>query len=313
MRQVLFTLCGLLLCSALTLADDKNAPSEERYLIVHADDAGMCHSVNRGTIEALEAGIVKSCSIMMPCPWVTEFAEYARQHPEYCYGIHFTLNAEWEHYRWGPVSPRNQVASMVDQDGYLWDDVPLVAANVKVDEVEKELRAQVERARQLGIPISHLDTHMGALVSRSDLLEAYVRVGLDYDLPVLFLQRIGDDVARQYPALGESARGLLGVLQKERFPLLDNLVQFYGGETHEERRANYIKAIKALPPGVSQLIIHCGVLDEELRSVTSSAERRDGDRRIFTDPQIARLIDDEGIKLIDWKEYRAMVNPQRAE
>ena len=89
--------------------------------------------------------------------------------------------------------------------------------------------------------------------------------------------------------------------------------QFYGGETHEERRANYIKAIKALPPGVSQLIIHCGVLDEELRGVTSSAERRDGDRRIFTDPQIATLIDDEGIKLIDWKEYRAMVNPQRAE
>jgi len=290
-------------------AADEPAAKEERYLIIHADDAGMCHSVNMATIEALEQGIVKSCSIMMPCAWVTEFAKYAKEHPEYDYGIHLTLNSEWDHYRWGPVAPKGTVPSLIDEDGYLWDDVPLVAANVKADEVETELRAQVDYAKHLGIPISHLDTHMGALVSRADLLEVMVRVGLDYDLPIMFLREITPAARRAYPGLQNVAPALLKSLDNQHLPVLDHLVQLYGGDSHEERVANYVKAIKSLQPGVSELIIHCGVLNDELRAVTNSAERRDGDRRIFTDPATAKLLAEEGVKLTSWKEFRAKVDP----
>jgi hypothetical protein len=285
---------------------DEPPAAHKKYLIIHADDAGMSHSVNRATIDAMEQGIVSSASILVPPAWFPEFADYARKHPEKDYGIHLTLTSEWEFYRWGPVAPHGQVPTLIDDEGYLWDNVELVMQHVKAEEAEIELRAQINRAQKFGVPLSHLDTHMGALFSRPDLMDVYVKLGLEFDLPVLFIRQITPEVARAYPVVASRGQVMIERLNSRRFPLLDSIGQFYDGDSHEERHKQYIDFLRELPSGVSELIIHCGYDNEELKAITDSASRRDGDRRIFTDPATAALVKDLGIEVITWKQFREM-------
>jgi len=294
-----------LLCGQVVTAY-AGAPKAKRSLIVHADDAGMSHSVNVATIEAMEKGIVTSTSILVPCAWFGEFAAYARKHPERDYGIHLTLTSEWELYRWGPVAPRDKVPSLVDKDGYLWRDNGPVDAHVKLNEAEIELRAQIERARQFGVRLSHLDTHMGTLLSRPDLLELYVNLAIEYNLPIMFTRQATDPrMQLAYPALRGRGQQMLDALDHHHLPVLSSVLMLYQGGEHEARKRRYLSAFEILPPGVNEVIVHCGVANAELNAITTSAPLRDSDRRLVTDPDVKAQLERLGISLTSWTQFQA--------
>ena len=152
---------------------------------MHADDAGMCHSVNEATIEALTKGMVSSASIMVPCPWFPEFAAWAKQHPEMDLGIHLTLTSEWQHYRWRPVAPAASVKGLFDPEGYMWRSEVQTAKSASAQEVETELRAQIERAREFGVAFTHFDTHMGTMYTRPDYFDVYAKLAREYKVPCM--------------------------------------------------------------------------------------------------------------------------------
>jgi predicted glycoside hydrolase/deacetylase ChbG (UPF0249 family) len=301
--------CRAIACITMVLVSGLVSGSEQpapRYLIIHGDDAGMSHSANRGTIDAMEKGIVSSASIMVPCPWFLEIAEYAKNHPERDFGVHLTLTCEWKKYRWGPVASRDKVPSLLDPEGYLWSSSEQVAKNAKAEEVEIELRAQIDRAKQFGVPITHLDTHMGSVLGRADLAMIYVKLGLEYDLPILFIRTMDPELVKDHPALAQAGQAVVKMLDARHLPVLDQLAQFYGDQPGKTRREAYLDTLRNLQPGVSQLIIHCGYDDDELQAITNSSARRDEDRRVFSDPEVAKLIDQQAVKVISWKQFREM-------
>jgi hypothetical protein len=285
-------------------------PSAGKQLIVHADDAGMCHSANIATQEAMTGGLVSSASIMVPCPWFPEMAGWARQNPSYDLGIHLTLTSEWKYFRWRPVAPPDRVKGLLDADGFLWRDVRSVAQNASATEVEIELRAQIERARKFGIQFTHLDTHMGTLYARPDYFEVYGRLGLDYRVPCMFPRPTEAAAAelKAYPITPEM------ILRQERagHVLLDRLVTGVKGRAVEERAAAYRDFLAGVQPGVTKLIIHLAKDDAEIRAVTGNWMTRWADYSFFTSPDAGRLIREHGIQLTTYRALgRQMAGPAR--
>jgi predicted glycoside hydrolase/deacetylase ChbG (UPF0249 family) len=280
---------------AQTLAERLGYPLDTKLIIVHADDLGETHAVNAAAIKALEGGTINSASLMVPCPWFPEMADYAKSHPEKDFGLHLTLTSERVYYRWGPVASKDRVPSLVDKNGYFyhdWDYNP--PANPK--EVETELRAQIERALAIGLHPTHLDSHQYRLImSGQELFGVMLKVAHEYKLPI-FVTR---DWFADYPYL-EKSLGPNDIV-------LDHTVTI-GPEVPTEKWAEfYLTALKNLQSGVTEFVIHPGFDDEELRAATRErstwgAAWRQRDYDFFTSNEFREILIQQKIKLITWRE-----------
>jgi predicted glycoside hydrolase/deacetylase ChbG (UPF0249 family) len=278
---------------ALLLAAPAGAEGPRR-LIIHADDLGMSHSVNRATFEALEKGWITSASILVPCPWFPEVVRWARAHPQADLGLHLALNSEWTTFRWRPLSSRESVPSLLDPDGYLPLVETTVAQRARPAEAEQEVRAQIEAAQSAGIKPTHLDPHMGALLGTRALFDVYRGVAKRYGLP--------QSMTRRGP------RDEIGVEPQEA--LLDQVVQISPGVAPEGWRAAYEKMLAPLPPGTYQLVVHLGYDDDEMRGATADhpdwgARWRQLDLDVVKSPEFQAFLKREGFQLVGWKDLAA--------
>ena len=277
--------------SADSVQERLGYPASARLLIIHADDFGMAHSVNRAITEALENSWVTSASILVPCPWLPEVARWAQMHPSSDLGIHMALNSEWNDMRWGPVSGRDKVPSLLDLQGYLPLLETQVAQQAKPAEVELELRAQIDLARRLGIRLSHLDTHMGALLGTPALIETYRKIAQDYKLPIPL--RRAKNVDQNTLRSSES--------------LVDDVVQISPGVSADQWLNTYKGILQGLAPGVHELIVHLALDDDEMRGATWDhpnwgAAWRQQDFNTVKSSEFRQFLKDQGFILVGWKD-----------
>ena len=306
MLRKISTLFWILLAVAVanaqerTLAERLGYPADAKLLIVHADDLGMSHSVNAATLKAFETGLVNSGSIMVPCPWLAEIATYARANPQADLGLHLTLTSEWTHFRWGPVTSKDRVASLLDKDGYFRLSEAEAAKNADPKEVELEIRAQIEKARAMGIVPTHLDSHMGTLYQNKALFEVFLRVAREYKLPV----RVAKEWAGRADYLTSS------LIANDVY--IDRVLDINPSVAPQDWARFYSDEIRKLKPGVTEVVIHLAHDDAEMQGATFDhpawgAAWRQRDFAFFTSDAFRKLLEENKIKLITWREIGKLV------
>ena len=283
-----------------SIAERLGYPADAKLLIVHGDDLGMSHSVNTATVKAFATGLVNSGSIMVPCPWLTEIAAYARANPQADLGLHLTLTSEWTNLRWGPVSSRDRVASLLDKDGYFRLTESEAAKYADPKEVEMEIRAQIEKAKALGIVPTHLDSHMGTLYQSKALFDVFLRVAREYKLPVR--------VAKEWASRADYLTAALG----PNDVYIDRVLDINPGVAPQDWAKFYSDALRNLQPGVTEVVIHLAHDDGEMQGATSDhpnwgAAWRQRDFEFFTSDAFRKVLDENKIKLITWREVGKLI------
>ncbi|MBB6669215.1 polysaccharide deacetylase family protein [Cohnella nanjingensis] len=291
---------------------------QDRLLIVNADDLGLCRAVNDAAAALLEEGAVDSATIMMPCPWSPDAVAAVREIADADIGVHWTLNSEWEPYRWGPVNRIGRSASLTDRNGWFCRTVRETERRADPEEVREELVAQTEAALRAGLRLTHADNHMGSLyglASGKDLLEIAfdlcARYGLPFRLPRMLLPA-GEGAIT--PEVEARARRRVRQAEERGIALPDYLVGLeYGlafGETYQSVKAKGIAMIRALRPGVTEWITHPAHGTDELRAFNPTWEKRAMESAFWRDPDVRRALSAEGIVRIGWRELQRLMARQ---
>lgn len=285
-----------------TLAEQMGYAKDARLLIIHADDLGVAHSENRATIAAIEKGAINSASIMVPCPWFPEIADYAKEHPHFDWGLHLTITSEWKYLKWNGVVDSEHIPGLINNDGYFYPSVEEAVKHGTAAEAEKEIKAQIEKALAFGLQPTHLDPHMNGLFASPAFFQAYLNAGKNYKMPVLVPKALLQDaafrkVAGDYPVLVEAH------------------IQLHPGIQPERWQEAYDSTLVNMKPGLNELVLHLAYHDDEMKAVTAGkthwwdAAWRQRDFDYITSPHFREVLQKNNIKLVTWRQIQKLLYP----
>ena len=267
-------------------------PADARLLIINADDFGMCHSVNEAVMRAFPAGVLRSTTVMVPCPWGLHALRFLAAHPEIPFGVHLTVISDWVDYRWGPLTPREKVPSLIREDGsfYNFDQMPHFLAQVDLKQLEMEFRAQIETVLSFGLRPTHLDWHCLRLDGWDAVSEVILGLAREYGLALRVVVR--SQIARvQSLGLPTNDSGFLDSYQLDL----------------ATKQAHLVELLRRLPPGLSDWAIHPGFNFPELLAIESEGHHmRQSDFDFLISQQAKDVIEEEGIILLDYRPLQAV-------
>ena len=278
----------------------------DRAVMIHTDDIGMCHASVQAFKDLWKFGTITSGATMVPCPWFPTVAQMCRENPEIDMGVHATLNAEWESYRWGPVSTRDPASGLLDADGYFhqWQDAVYQKATPQA--VDREVNAQIERALAAGIDVTHVDSHMGTVMSPL-FIQSYIQAGASRLLPNM-LPRTD---AKGLEIMGTTADELqvyepiMQQLEKMGVPMLNGLLSMPLNEPNGQiQMENARDLLGNLPEGITHFVLHPSIDTAELRSIALDWESRVANYNVFMSDELKKFIESEDIKLIGYRQIR---------
>ncbi len=264
-------------------------PADARLLIINADDFGMCHAVNEAVFRAIGKGLLRSTTLMVPCPWSLHAMHFLADHPEIPFGIHLTVISDWVDYRWGPVTAREKVPSLINQAGYFYnfEHMPGFLARVNLGELELEFRTQIEAVLAADLRPTHLDWHALRISGRADIFDLMIRLAKGYGL-----------------ALRVMGRSTIEIVQSQDLPTNDyDFLDSYLVDS-VDKSARYVQLLRELPAGLTEWALHPALDTPELLAIEPEGNHiRQTDFDFLMSEEAKNIVKEEGIILLD---YRAL-------
>ena len=275
-------------------------------VIIHTDDIGMCHASVQAFQDLWAFGTITSGATMVPCPWFPAVAQLCRENPAIDMGVHATLNAEWESYRWGPISTREASSGLMDEAGYFHQWHQAVYDHAKPEEVDKEVNAQIERALAAGIDVTHVDSHMGTIMSPL-FIQSYIQAASSRLLPSMLPRLTAKGI--EMMGVGEQERvtymPIMQMLESMGVPMLDGLLSMPLNEPNETVQLEIAKELLGdLPEGITHFVLHPSIDTPELRALAPDWESRVANYNVFMSEELKAFLEREDVKLIGYRAIR---------